>query len=400
MTNVVLDLPYVPVPPGRGRIWPLLLGWYAPWLLRGRFGVRRTSFHGVERLRASLRSGHGVLLAPNHCREEDPFVVGLLCRRAGTAPYTMASRHIFEGGGLVPFLLTRAGAFSVHREGIDRAAVNTAIDLLEEGRRPLVLFGEGHIARTNDRLNLLQEGVSLIARTAARRRTKAGAPGGVLVHPVAIRYRILGDAAAALERPLSEIEERIGLRRDPSLGPGDRVRRIGSALFEEKEREILGGRGEGDFASRQGRLVEALLRPLEEEWTDGPAEGGIYGRVKRLRTLLLAGMIGGAVDDAERARRWRQLDAADLALRISLYPPEYLEDDPSPERLLETVERLEEDLTGTLRVHASLSAEATVGEAIPVDPGRTDRGGEDPLLAAVAADLRSLLGIADGNGTA
>ena len=42
---------------------------------------------------------------------------------------------------------------------------------------------------------------------------------------------------------------------------------------------------------------------------------------------------------AERARRWEQLADLYLVGQLSCYPPDYLAAKPTPERLLETVER-------------------------------------------------------------
>src|SRR4051794_40999045 len=67
MQNLVSEKPYVPVPPHRGRIWPAILQWYVPRLLRKSYGVTNVDCLNVERLSDSLRAGHGVLLAPNHC---------------------------------------------------------------------------------------------------------------------------------------------------------------------------------------------------------------------------------------------------------------------------------------------------------------------------------------------
>ncbi len=176
MQNIIIDKPYVPVPPHHGRMWPRLLSLYVPGLLRRKYGIARTEFVNADRLRESLRAGHGVLLTPNHCREEDPFALGSLSREAGSPFFIMASWHLFAHNRLQTFILRRAGAFSIYREGIDRTAVNTAIAILESAERPLVIFPEGFISRTNDRINALLDGTALIARTAAKRR-KASAAG-------------------------------------------------------------------------------------------------------------------------------------------------------------------------------------------------------------------------------
>ena len=64
------------------------------------------------------------------------------------------------------------GAFSVNREGVDRQAINMAIEILETAERPLIVFPEGAVSRTNDRLHALLDGVAFIARAAAKRRAK------------------------------------------------------------------------------------------------------------------------------------------------------------------------------------------------------------------------------------
>ena len=82
----------------------------------------------------------------------DAIAVTVLGAQAGTPLYTMASWHVFMGRRHEAWLLRRLGAFSVYREGLDRTAIRTAIELLVEARRPLVIFPEGIITRSNDRL--------------------------------------------------------------------------------------------------------------------------------------------------------------------------------------------------------------------------------------------------------
>ena len=57
------------------------------------------------------------------------MVVTLLGAEAGTPLYAMASWHVFMGRRSEAWLLRRLGAFSVYREGLDRTAIRTAIDL-------------------------------------------------------------------------------------------------------------------------------------------------------------------------------------------------------------------------------------------------------------------------------
>jgi hypothetical protein len=47
-------------------------------------------------------------------------------------------------------------------------------------------------------------------------------------------------------------------------------------------------------------------------------------------------------------------------------------------------------------VHGPVEAKVTVGDAIEVSPGREARGESDPLMSAIAAQLRTMLGITGG----
>jgi hypothetical protein len=70
-----------------------------------------------------------------------------------------------------------------------------------------------------------------------------------------------------------------------------------------------------------------------------------------------------------------------------------------PERVLETVERFEEDLTGKTRIHRPLSATIQVGEAIAVRPERDRKAAIDPALEAIELQLKTMLAaLAGGEG--
>jgi hypothetical protein len=105
-------------------------------------------------------------------------------------------------------------------------------------------------------------------------------------------------------------------------------------------------------------------------------------------------MIKGDLDEAEKARRWRLLQDADLAQQLYHYPPDYIAPGTPPARIIETIERFEEDLTGKVTVHGPVEAKITVGDAIEVSTGREARGEADPLMTAIETNLRILLGIA------
>ncbi len=391
MNSVVSDQPYVPVLPYRGTLWPRALNWYFPRYLRRRYGTAKVTIAGAEKLRASIAAGHGILIAPNHCRDEDPFILSALAREVGRPFFVVASAHLFMGNKLQAFLLRRAGAFSIYREGMDKQAVQTSIEILQTAERPLVIFPEGHISRTNDRLTPMLEGTALIARQAAKKRAKENKK--VVVHPVATRYSFPFDVESAAARMLDEIEARLTWRPSRDLSLRERVRKVGAGLLALKELEYLGHTQDGTNPERITKLIDALLTPLESEWARGNRDGHVVARVKRLRSAILPDMIKGDLDETEKARRWRLLEDADLAQQLYHYPPDYIAEGTPNARIIETVERFEEDLTGTVSVHGPVEANVTVGDAIEVGIAREARGESDPLMAAIDAQLRTMLGI-------
>lgn len=398
MQDIVIDKPYEFVPPHYGTVWAQVLGRLVlPRYLRRSHGIESREVVGLERLKASVAAGHGILLTPNHCRPCDPMVLYPLGLDVGAPVHIMASWHLFMQSRFQRWLLQRVGAFSVYREGMDREALKCSVQILSAARRPLVLFPEGFISRSNDRLNHLMEGTTFIARNAAKQRAERTPPGRVVVHPVAIRYFFLGDVAATIQPVLDDIERRLSWRPRSTGAIEDRVLKVGEALLALKELEYLGAPQSGEVMARAAGLIDHILIPLEQEWLKGRREADIIGRIKALRTAILPDMIADSIDEPERVRRWRQLADIYLAQQIASYPPGYFTPTPTPERLLETVERFEEDLTDAVRVHRPLHVAIEIGEAIDVQPGR-ERGSQgDALMTQVRAQLEGMLGELSGH---
>lgn len=391
MQNIIIARPYRFVPPRLSLFWARIIQWYLPTYLRKSFGVTSWECVGAGRLKASLDAGAGVLLASNHCRPCDPMVLGLLGREVGRPFHVMASWHLFMQSRLQSFLLPRIGGFSVYREGLDRESLKCATRILVEGRFPLTVFPEGFITRNNDHLYSLMDGVPFLAHSAARQRAASPQRGKVVVHPVFIRYFFEGDLAGTLTPVLRRIEARLSWSPQDHLPLRERVVKAGHALLALKEIEYIGASQTGGPVERLPRLLDHLLTPLEQEWIAGRREPDTLARVKRLRTAILPDLVHGELSEQEQARRWRQLADLYVAQQLHCYSGNYLAGEPSPERLLETVERYEEDLTDTASPHPPLHAVISVGEALEATPAR-DRGADpDPLAHELRRQLELML---------
>ena len=393
MQNIILEKPYKFIPPHRGNLWPSVIQRFKLFqiYLQRSAGVTSFEIRNEDRLKRSLAADHGILLTPNHSRPCDPVTLGWLAGQVHTHLFAMASWHLFQQDRFTAFAIHKMGAFSVYREGVDRKAINTAIEILTKAERPLVLFPEGAVTRTNDKLSALMDGVAFIARSAAKRRKKIDASTKVVVHPVGIKYLFRGDIQTTLSPVLNEIENRFSWHpqdRKPLL---DRIRNVGYGLLALKEIEYFGQPQIGKLADRLQGLINQLLHPLEQEWLGSPSHGSVVPRIKSLRMKILPDMVEGKVDERERERRWDQLAKLYLSQQVFSYPPDYLTSEPTVDRLLETVERYEEDLTDETRVHGNLHAIIEVGEAIEVSEKRDRTTSTDPLMRSIETELQSML---------
>ena len=196
---------------------------------------------------------------------------------------------------------------------------------------------------------------------------------------------------AAITPVLRDIEHRLSWRSHEHLRLEERIAKIGVALLTLKEIEYFGSAQAGSLPERLEKLIDRLLVPLEVEWLKGRREKEIVQRVKLLRIAIVPEMANGQLDVGENQRRWRQLADIYLAQQLAFYPPDYLSANPTPERLLETVERFEEDLTDTARLHPSIRAVVEVGAAIDVSPERTRSPDGDPLMSSIRDQLETML---------
>ena len=393
MQNILIEKPYQFTP-------PITWHWPQKWLtqfsmfkglLRKEHGVVKHECRNLDLLRQSIEAGHGIMMTPNHPRTADPIAMYHLCRETPLSMYVMASWHLFNQTRFTTFMIRLMGAFSVNREGLDRKAVDYAIDVLVNSERPLLIFPSGSTSRINDRLMAFMEGPAFIARTAAKRKAKAGG-GKVVTHPIAIKYFYEGDIERACRPVLDDIETRLSWTPAPDMPLIDRIVRVGNALLTLKELQYdVHPNMNLKLRDRQDNMVNHLLHPLEQEWLGSEQSGGIQTRVKSLRMKIFPEMTKNEVEPEERKRRWAHLERTYLAQQIDCYPDNYVAELPSVDRILETVEKFEEDLFDKCRIHGKLKVVLDVGEAIEVSPKRVKGVDTDPLIAAIREQLHQKL---------
>lgn len=380
MSGIIVEEKYKFIPPREGAFYPTVIGALLPWIVKKNYGVAKMSFLGLDKIRSAYQSGKAVILTANHCRPVDPMIVAAGCRKAGLNINTVASWHLFKQNNWQGFILPRLGVFSIYREGIDRDSLKCCAEILRRGNRPLLIFPEGVINRTNDRVGEFLEGVGMIARMGAKHRQDKE----VTVFPIALRYTFKGDLARSVLPVLSSLEKGLCWSDCSSKTIRTRVDMIAQALLCLKEIEYLGSPGAGDLPSRVKDLADCILSQNEVAWLKSRREGSVKSRVKNLRTVVVPLLVKEGVMEETIQRARRSLSDVALAHQLENYCTDYFSTEATETQVLETIEKFEEDLTGKARIHFPLEVKMTV-----CDPWVVGEGKNAP--ESLAEDLRGAI---------
>ena len=336
--------------------------------LRG-FHVPAEDFAHLEALRCER-----AILTPNHPTGSDPLVVLWLSRALRQPFYYLCAREALEG--LKGRLLNQVGAYSVIRGVADRESLRTTRRLLAEEDRKIVMFPEGEVYEHNDTLLAFQSGVAQIGFWALDDLAKAGKPLALPVLPIAIKYRCADAARPAIENGLRRLEAALALPRTPKADAYQRLLGIGMRMLAAVEQDI-GLRPDENLDLRERiqryrlRLMERVARTIGAEvngrqapadqlhllfhelksWVgELPAEHNTYDEVLYRRRVEIAAPL---FNDLQRLQNFIAVTG------------DYVASNPTAERFLEVLGRLEKEVFGEVR-HAAWSREALVRIAPPI----------------------------------
>jgi 1-acyl-sn-glycerol-3-phosphate acyltransferase len=353
--------PYRFIPPHRGTFWCGLARRLMPRHLRKKMGVQRWHFDGLEHLGGPLQQQAGILIASNHCRWSDPMILGVMATQLRAYFYYVASYHLFRQSKVMGWILNRIGGYSIWREGSDRESIKATVRILAEAERPIVLFPEGTWFRQNDRVGQLQEGLSLITRQAVKQSQRP-----IVVLPAGIKYWMLTDPRPELARRMERLERRIGWRPQTQLNLIERLEKLGSGLLAVKEIEYVGAARSGSLDERIAWLVGAQVERLEDQHLNKRHDGWILERIRRLRQSLSRRLLDPATDAADLPGIKKDLDDLLFFENLNAHSLDYLREDPSPERLVETLQRIEETLSDAVE-KAVAPMGVTIRLGAPID---------------------------------
>ncbi len=382
---------------------PKLNGTIVKWMKRSRLKMQKrderlleVEVHGADRVRKLLADNNAVLITPNHATHADPYSIYAAADEIGVPLYLMAAWQVFANKPWFgQHVLRWHGCFSVDREATDLRAFKQAVSILEKRPEPLVIFPEGEVYHCNARVRPFREGAAAIALTATKRAKRP-----VVCVPCGMWYSYVDNPHDELVELMDELEREMFWRPRPDLPLAQRIYRFAEVSLVIKELEFLGKPGSGALPNRIAVLIDKILQDIEVRYDITSQSGRVPERVKELRSRVIQEMEKEGIDAEQRARHRDELDDLFLAVQLYSYPGDYVAEEPSIERVSETLDKFEEDVLNrfSAKVRGSRRAEVAFGEPILIERGGNRRKVTAELTEKMEQGVQRLIDQLRGTG--
>ncbi len=318
------------------RLWRPLIN----RTLRNHTKFKHIEVQGTEHIKQALASKAGIMITPNHSFHYDSYVMIEAGHRVGSPFHFMSAWQVFEmSSKLERWVLQRHGCFSINREGNDLRAFKQGVDLLKESPYPLVIFPEGDIYHSNDRITPFRDGAAAVAMSAAKKSDRP-----IVTIPVALKAYYVKDPLPELEKLMTRLEESLHWRPRTELTLPERIYKFAEGVLTLKELEYLGRPHAGTLRERTRNLACAVLARIEAK-NNVQAEGGpIPERVKEMRRAVIGASEKEGVTPEQLEQLAIDMDDLFFVMQLFSYPGDYIEEKPSLERIAETLDKFEEDV--------------------------------------------------------
>jgi hypothetical protein len=304
--------------------------------------------------RLRLLTSSRLLLMPNHPTFQDPIVIFALSGRLGQRFHYLAATELFEGR-LGP-IMQQLGVYSIRRGLLDRPSISQTLDLLVQPNCRLVVFAEGGCSFQNDTVMPFRAGAIQMAFQALNRFAKQDEPiPDLYAVPLAIKYRYTQNMRPVIEQTLQELEGAFALKAADAADDYDRLRRIAHCVLAKLEQDYSLQRpnlAETSWNDRIALLREEVLQGCEQQLglVSNPNEP-VRERTYRLQDALktredILESEGAAVKDPDGSRYDYQLMERSVKrlLNFDAMYDGYVAENPTPERFLDTLVRLEREV--------------------------------------------------------
>lgn len=333
-------------PPKLNRPLVRLCQMVAPWVAHLHYridlDIDYESLHQLIALR-----DRRVLLLPNHPTFQDPIVLFLLSGRLGQSFHYLAAYEQFQG--ILGTFFQAVGVYSIRRGLADRASIAQTIDLLTQPECHLVIFPEGGCSFQNDTVMPFRTGAIQLAFQAMNRLVKQGhAIPDLVAVPISIKYRYSQPMSTVLNQTLSRLETTLGIPKQ--IKDYERLRAIAEKVLTQVEQEygICGSDRDQPWNDRIAALKACILQTCEHQLalqsaSDEPDRERVYRILNAIQVRAEQEESG----EAEGTSGWDEAFIRKSMFRIlnfdAIYDG-YVAANPTPERFLDTLTRLEREV--------------------------------------------------------
>jgi 1-acyl-sn-glycerol-3-phosphate acyltransferase len=295
----------------------------------------------IEKIKAIERER--IVYLPNHPTLDDGIPVFLLSARLGQLFHYIIAYESFKG--LLGKFLQRIGAYSIRRGVGDRASVVQTLKLLQQPACKLVIFPEGGCSYQNDTVIPFRSGAVELSLKALAQLAKheATIPNFYLV-PVSLKYRYTTSMNSAIEQTLQKLETALDIE-STHTDSYQRLRSISHRVLSnlEAEYQLQCNRESLDWNQRIAELKIRVLEWCETELDLIPnPQLPIRERVYKIQATLES---LNCNSDKISETIYHQIARATVRLlNFDAIYDGYVAAEPTPERFLDTLNRLEREV--------------------------------------------------------
>ena len=312
---------------------------------------------------------------PNHPTNTEPAILFDLSAKTGGAFHYVACREAFNHvGGLWGWVIQRLGAYSLVRGSLDRASFSKTRELIAAKGSKVVIFPEGEVYSQNDSLLPFQTGVVQLAFWGFEEARRTDPSVDVRLLPVAVRYTFTQDMTREIADAIERLERAVGLKVASSDTNYDRIRRVGERVVAKLESQYelklpseasLGDRmdvikrtqldraaqiakvslKDGTLAEQMRSVINAVHRVTEDP--SGAKTDYDYRLWEEARNHMQP-----ALHELDRLSNW-----------IAVYDG-YVASNPSPERMVHLLVRMEKEVLGSVQIRGRQKAHVRLGNPI------------------------------------
>jgi hypothetical protein len=208
-----------------------------------------------------------------------------------------------------------------------------------------------------------------------------------------MRFAYVEDPTPQLEELMGRLEQALLWRPRPDLTLPQRIYHLAEGVLALKEIEFLGETRRGRVPERIAHFIEFIVGQMEARYGFDPSGLTVPERVKALRRETIEKFESLPDGDPERVRFQEDLDDLFLVVQAFSYPGDYVAQQPSIERIAETLDKFEEDVLGVqpATIRGSRKATVTFGEPIPVVAERGKKMSAAGLTRTLEERVQGLL---------